>query len=364
MKTQAPLLQSLQCLLLLTAILGGSSKVSATGLGPDILYVGDAGDNTVKSFSTNGFLSLDGPKGTFVSRGTASLTGPRGLLIAGAQLVVINQNANQPQPGAVLQFFLKNGSFSGAWVAQNDPNAPFTPRGAVIKDGVIYVANFVLDNSGTPGAVQAFGGNGKLLGRLTPPAPLASIFRPRGVVVGPDGLLYVSSDPNFVAGTGPTTGGQVLRFDPNTLDFVDVYIDDLNNNPVQIGHLNRPEGLVFGPDGNLYVTSFRANQEDTDSIRIYNGPTSPSPGAFSGAIVLDVAGVDSPARVFAQALLFGPGGKLFVPISGNDLNHTGEVRSYDFTTNPPTQAVVVPIGTLKAPWYLTFGRTNAATLAY
>ena len=96
-------------------------------------------------------------------------------------------------------------------------------------------------------------------------------------------------------------------------------------------------------------------------IRIYNGPASQLPGAFSGAIVLDVVGQ---ARVFAQALLFGPDGKLFVPISGSDPNHTGEVRSYDFTTNPPTQAVVVPAGTLKAPWYLMFGRTNSATLGY
>jgi hypothetical protein len=149
-------------------------------------------------------------------------------------------------------------------------------------------------------------------------------------------------------------------FDPNTFEFKGIFINDLNVDGLP-GHLNRHEALVFGPDGRLYVTSFRANAGDTDSIRIYNGLESQLAGAFSDAIVLDVVGQ---ARVFAEALLFGPDGKLFVPISGSDPNHTGEVRSYDFTTNPPTQAVVVPAGTLKAPWDLTFGRTNSATLAY
>jgi hypothetical protein len=345
-------------LALLSAILGGSTgKVSAAGLGPDILYVGDAGDNTVKRFSTAGWSSLDGSKGAFVTQGSGSLTGPRGLLIAGSQLVVINQNVNQPQPGAVLQFFLKNGSFPGAWVPQSDPSAPFAPRGAAIKNGVIYVASFVADNSnsGTPGAVLAFAGSGTLLGRVTP--PVASSSHPRAVVVGPDGLLYVSNVPAFP----PVLGGQVLRFDPTTLEFKGTFIDDSGGD----GHLNRPEGLVFGPDGRLYVTSFRATDTDRDSIRIYNGPASLSPGQFAGAIILDDAGVAPELRVFAQALLFGPGGKLFVPISGNDLKHTGEVRTYDVTTNPPTpEAVVVRAGILKSAWYLTFGRTNSATLSY
>jgi hypothetical protein len=352
-------------LVLLSVILGGSTtRVNAAGLGPDILYVGDAGDNTVKRFSTANWSSLDGSKGVFVKG--ASLTGPRGVLIAGSLLVVINQNVNQPQPGAVLQYFLNTGSFAAAWVAQSDPNAPFVPRGAVIKNGVIYVANFVADTLGTkPGQVQAFAGDGKLLGQLTPGPTLASKFRPRGIVIGPDGLLYVSSVPNFDApsppGAGPTIGGQVLTFDPNTLDLKGTFIDDAGGN----GQLNRPEALVFGPDGRLYVTSFRATPEDTDSIRIYNGPASLTPGQFAGAIVLDDPNVPNGARVFAEAMIFGPGGKLFVPISGNDPSHRGEVRTYNVTNNPPTlEAVVVPAGTLIAPWYLTFGRTNSATLSY
>ncbi len=84
------------------------------------------------------------------------------------------------------------------------------------------------------------------------------------------------------------------------------------------GFLNRPSGLVFGPDGRLYVTSFRANASDNDKILIYSGPT------LVDQIDLDTVGG---ARTYAQALLFGPNGKLFVPIT-----NTGEVRLYDVTT--------------------------------
>ena len=103
-------------------------------------------------------------------------------------------------------------------------------------------------------------------------------------------------------------GGQVLRYDLNTGAF-DVFVNDVGG----VERLNRPEGLVFGPDGRLYITSFRANSEDTDSIRIYDE------GLFVDNIVLEV---DS-TRTFAQALLFGPNGDLFVPIT-----NTGEVRRY------------------------------------
>jgi hypothetical protein len=68
-------------------------------------------------------------------------------------------------------------------------------------------------------------------------------FFPRGIVLNPrDGLLYVSNCPNLTqAGAG--NGGQVLNFDPSTLQFKGVFIDDTGG----IGGLNRPDGLVIGP---------------------------------------------------------------------------------------------------------------------
>jgi hypothetical protein len=139
----------------------------------------------------------------------------------------------------------------------------------------------------------------------------------------------------------------VLRFDPANLTYVDVFIDDVTGG---VGELNRPEGLVFAPDGRLCITSFRATPDDFDSVRIYDGST----GVFLDKISLNGAGQ---VRSFAQALLFGPDGKLFVPVTA-----TGEVRRYDIDTK--SFEVFLPAGSLVSPWFLSFGRTNSATLAY
>jgi DNA-binding beta-propeller fold protein YncE len=136
--------------------------------------------------------------------------------------------------------------------------------------------------------------------------------------------------------------------------------------PPEKSSFNRPDGLVFGPDGNLYVTSFRNREEaDNDKILIFAGPGSrnPSfpPGSFISKIDLDAVSAPGGLRTFAQALLFGPKGKLYVPIS-----NTGQIRVYDVSTKAYTELVAPASlgGPLTAPQYLTFGKTNPATLAY
>jgi hypothetical protein len=191
-------------------------------------------------------------------------------------------------------------------------------------------------------------------------AGLASSFHPRGVVIGPDGLLYVSNDP-ILGGNG----GHILRFDPATRNFKDIFV----SNDVCNCDFNRPEGLVFGPDGNLYVTSFRASLSDTDKILIFAGPasTSPTPGTFLAKIDLDQVG---PQRAYAQALLFGPGGRLFVPITTPMGRYSGQVRRYDVSNlDNISFDIFVPSSSMEnsplgSGWYLTFGSTNPATLNY
>jgi WD40 repeat protein len=330
--------------------------ITSPSYAEDSLYIGDGGDNTIKRFDATTANTF---QGIFAKGG---IKGPMGLIfdLAG-NLIVSNQNADTSTHGELLLFDGGTGALLKRIVANSDPNAPAVPRGIVLSGGIIYVAEFTQQNSGSqnkpllPGRLLMYREtDGQLLAAITPPTALIpqDQFHPRGVVFGSDGLLYISNVPSPPTGAvGSGLGGQVLRYNPQTGAF-DIFIDDDGGK----GQLNRPEGLVFGPDRRLYITSFRANSNDTDSIRIYNVA-----GAFVDNIVLEDP--TSSTRTFAQALLFGPNGKLFVPITS-----TGEVRRYDVSTKSYTYTSFVPSvqagGHLGSGWYLTFGGTDPATLQY
>ncbi|WP_156304577.1 hypothetical protein [Lysinibacillus sp. FJAT-14745] len=314
------------------------------GIHRDFLYIGDTSDDTVKRFDATSGRFL----GTFVASESGGLHGPRGIIFNHiGNLLVSNQNVNQPQNGDVLKFNGQTGKFLRELVSSVQIGAPFAPRGIVLSDNnVLYVADIQSPgDTPQPGELSAYNGTtGEFLGNFNH-SGFNGTFFPRSVVFGPDGLLYVSVFNPF-----DPLNGWVLQFDPVKREFIKVFVEsDAVNN------LHRPEGLVFGPDGNLYVTSFRADENDTDKILIFDGQT----GLFLDKIDLDTVGGP---RAFAMAILFGPDGKLFVPISGTGPD-TGSVRRYNVQTK--TFDVFVPAGQqLGAPWYLTFGLTDPATLAY
>jgi hypothetical protein len=328
------------------AVAASRAQSSATSADAgDSLYIGDGNDNTVKRFdATTGAY-----EGTFVTAGSGGLLGPRGLIFGRhGDLVVVNQNAGTMIHGEVFLYDGHNGAFLDKIVATTDPHAPYQPRGIVQgPHHTLFAADLGNLDGIIPGRLAQYDDTtGAWLGDLQPTG-FTGEFNPRSLVVGPDGVLYVSVR-NVAA-----TGGHILKFSPGTGAFLGDFVDSNATND-----LNRPEGLVFGPDGNLYITSFRADASDTDKILEFNGKT----GAYLGKIDLDQVGGD---RAFAQALLFGPGGKLFVPITGNGPD-TGEVRRYDVSTG--TFDVFVPPnasgGPLGMPWYLTFGSNDPATLDY
>ena len=327
----------------------------------DRLFIGDGVDNHVEVFdaATGAFRRSLAPIG---------LLGPRGIVTRSGRLFLVNQNVGTDFTGEVLRFNTATAKPVTKLVPADTPHAPFAPRGMILWHDRLFVAN-VLDpaRKDLAGGVLAYTAAGKFLRRLRSGSPN---FHPFGVVIGPDGLLYVSNRPNLFS--ADELGGQVLQFDPATGRFIKTFIASSGGD----NRLNGPEGLVFGPDGRLYVTSIRGSDQDTDKILIFEGPNGAHPGRRVGRIDLDRVGEP---RATARALLFGPGGDLFVPISnieaGDDVTDEGAIRRYRIGCVPTTthkcfSNFVKPCDALGSScklgqgWYLTFGKTRPGTLAY
>lgn len=331
---------------------------------PDILYIADSnttlrGDDFIAQFDAQTGEYL----GNLVSVGTPALNDARGLIFdtkggPHSNLLVAIQNIGAPR-GGVLVFDRFDGTELDALISPTDANAPIAPQGIVLLHNVLYVADAGDPANGVGGSITLWNARtGAFLGELDLTGFTGESFHPRGIVVGPDEYLYVSVAYNL-ATNGP--GGAIARFDLKTGEFVDLVYEcastDLSCD------LHRPDALAFGPDGLLYVTSFRRDASDIDRILIFDVTNTEDPLVDT----IDLWELGEP-RAFAQGLLFGPGGALYVPISGGSTAYTGSVRIYDLTTEPEPYTVFVPAtsadGPLVNPRYLTFGQTDPATLAY
>lgn len=216
---------------------------------------------------------------------------------------------------------------------------------------------------GPPGQITVFDAmDGTLLGSFDATG-YTSPFHPFGMVIGPDGKLYVASriseDP---------AAGDVLRFDLRTQKFIDVFVSGANCGC----NLDHPTSLAFGPDGRLYVTSsyhmMGADKHDTDKIVVFDGAT----GRFVDKIDVDRPANEGKPRMAAIGIVFGPEDRLYATITGLDnlgnFTLVGSLRAYDVRTKQ--FRTIVPPGppmgpsTFVLPSLLTFGKTNPATLVY
>jgi hypothetical protein len=114
----------------------------------------------------------------------------------------------------------------------------------------------------------------------------ARIQGPQAVKLGPDGLIYVTSENTQ----------QILRYRNDTLEFVDVFATLPGADPT---------GFAFGPNGDVYVAAYK-----TSDVR----RLSATGAAIDIPVPFRAAGLLGPDN----GITFGPDGNLYVP--GYDSN--------------------------------------------
>lgn len=166
-----------------------------------------------------------------------------------------------------------------------------------------FAADLLVSNLANNTVLRYNGQTGAFIGQFVTPGS-GGLSAPWGVIFGPDGNLYVGSGLN----------DQVLRYDGATGQFLNTFVTSGS------GGLDFPVGLAFGPnDGNLYVANgFVANS----SVRRYNGQT----GAFINAFVPGGSG----GLLHASGAVFGPDGNLYVASRDNDrvLRYNGQTGAF------------------------------------
>jgi sugar lactone lactonase YvrE len=198
-------------------------------------------------------------------------------------------------------------------------------NGSFRPDGTNNSFSFAQDLSGRPGVLGdqrvhttefVTGGSGGLSGAI-------------GATFGPDGNLYVSS----------LFTGEVMRYngatgapDPISGQSGAVFVTP------NLGGLQAPEYLRFGPDGNLYVVDSATNQ-----VFRYNGST----GAF---IDIFVNAANNGGLTNPMGLAFDAKGNLYV--GGGTSNNIVE---FDSSGNPTVFVPTSANGGLTGPEGLVFG---------
>lgn len=330
----------------------------------------------VGSFDNNSVLRYDEATGTFVDQfdphNSASLKNPVGGVFGPDHNLYVSSSIFNGNSDDVLEYGGATGAFQTVFAIRNITS----PRGVLFgQDGDLYVANGNSAADGDPASVERFDGKtGAFLDYFVPPSS-GGLANPSYMVFGPDG----KGDGKLDLYVAATHAGSILRYDGTTGAFKGVFVSAGSSG------LDAPQGMAFGPDGNLYVASgnwftgsngpFYDGDFPAGAVLRFEGPAGRHPGAFLGtAVPGGSGGLANPTGLLFAPDPSGNGGiDLYVASSVQSGSGgvliaepgTSQVLRYGATTGAFLGTFIAPgSGGLKFPTFLTFTETDPTTLAY
>ncbi|HZV06325.1 MAG TPA: Calx-beta domain-containing protein, partial [Gemmataceae bacterium] len=302
---------------------GGLTDAYGITYGPDgNVYVSTLGGSAVYRYDPTGNpLPAPGQSGAaFVPPGSGGLSNARDIAFGpDGYLYVVSQGTN-----SVLRYDPVTGTPAGlSGVAGDAVFIPSgsggldAPRGLLFRGSYVYVTSVPSNGDTGPGASSvlrfdaATGAPAGVSGNPGDAVFISSgsggLTNPSSIVFGPDGNAYVSSTAS--------SSNAVLCYDGTTGAFLNTFVASGS------GGLDGPVGMVFRPDGYLYVVGWRSN-----SVQRYQA----SNGAFAGTVVPSGSGgANSPID-----LLFEANGNLLVTSRGtNQVLRYGATSQFAFTVS-------------------------------
>src|SRR5262245_4373885 len=323
----------------------------------------------VGSFDNNSVLRYDENTGAFVDQfdphNHANLKNPAGGVFGSDGNLYVSSGIFLNNNHKVLQYNGTTGAFQSVFASQNITS----PRGVLFgPDGNLDVANGNECADGDPASVERFDGStGAFLDYFVAPAS-GGLEHPSYMVFGPDGQNDGNLDLYVAAGHE----GAIYRYDGTTGAFKGVFVTAASGGlDAPFGMVFGADGNLYVASGNWFTSSngpFYTGDFPPGAVLRFEGPSGPNPGAFLGTFVAGGSGgLASP-----NGILFGPDGDLYVASSAL-AGHgalparpgTSQVLRYDGTTGAFLGTFVTPdSGGLRFPTFLTFTETDPTTLAY